>query len=413
LLGSLWPTIVSNYPNLRAAFNGGLYGRQNEPPHFCEALHVDDRWLEDFIEHLSGEDSPYLFSSIPIEILGSVYERFLGSVIDEKGTVQLKPEVRHAGGVYYTPQHIVDAIVNSTLVIHLTEVHGNSIASVKIIDPACGSGSFLIRAFDKLCQRILEEYTADRQRWQRHVFRDANGDIQLTSEYKRRLVVNCIFGVDIDSQAIQVAEMSLYLKILENETTDTLKAQRILFPDETFLPDLRGNLKVGNSLVDTDALDILSSRSDVHTLHAFSWSRAFSVFKAQQGFDIVIGNPPYDVVEKDRKESSWPHDLFREYLDGTERLDAAKGGKLNLYRFFLIQALALARPGGYIGMIVPMSVLGDVTCKSTRLNFLDACANVHIAAFPQKDDRNNRVFYDAKLSTCVLTSSKLDESIWR
>jgi hypothetical protein len=115
MAGTLWTTITFNYPNLRAAFNGGLYGRIQDRPHFCETLRVNDRWLEDFIDELSGDDSNYLFNFIPIEILGSGYERFLGSVLDGKGNVKLKPEVRHSGGVYYTPQHIVDGIVDRTV----------------------------------------------------------------------------------------------------------------------------------------------------------------------------------------------------------------------------------------------------------------------------------------------------------
>jgi Alw26I/Eco31I/Esp3I family type II restriction m6 adenine DNA methyltransferase len=112
------------------------------------------------------------------------------------------------------------------------------------------------------------------------------------------------------------------------------------------------------------------------------------------------------VIEKDRGEASWPHDLFREYLNKTSRLDTAKGGKLNLFRFFLVQALQLSKPRGRIGMIMPMSILADISCKETRAAFLDNTSGLEIDAFPQKDNRNHRVFYEAKLSTAILTAPK-------
>jgi len=142
----------------------------------------------------------------------------------------------------------------------------------------------------------------------------------------------------------------------------------------------------------------------VETAKPFSWSQQFPLYGGK--FDAVMGNPPYDVIEKDRGEASWPHDLFREYLNKTSRLDAAKGGKLNMFRFFLVQALQLSKPSGRIGMIMPMSILADVSCKETRKSFLDGMSALEIDAFPQKDNKNHRVFYEAKLSTAILTGPK-------
>jgi Alw26I/Eco31I/Esp3I family type II restriction m6 adenine DNA methyltransferase len=238
---------------------------------------------------------------------------------------------------------------------------------------------------------------------------DQNNDLCLTSELKKRLAVDCIYGVDIDPQAVEVAEMSLYLKILEGETKSSLRKQKQLFPDETFLPDFSRNLKVGNSLVDTDARKLLFGE-EVDNVRPFSWKDQFPDTMKRGGFDAVIANPPYDVLEKERSEASWPHDLFREYLDKTERLNAAKGGKLNLFRFFLIQALQLSKIDGQIGMIVPMAILADISCKDTRMAFLNATDSLEIDAFPQKDNRNNRIFYEAKLSTTILTCQKKQET---
>lgn len=146
--GQLWPMLMANFRHLHRTFNGGIYGRPGSEAHFVDKLRVSDAWLAEFIEHLSGDNSNYLFDLIPVEILGSVYEKFLGSVVTPDGTVVQKPEVRHAGGVFYTPKYIVDYIVEQTVGKLLTDKSPEEVGRLKILDPACGSGSFLLRAFE-------------------------------------------------------------------------------------------------------------------------------------------------------------------------------------------------------------------------------------------------------------------------
>ncbi|MGU3361034.1 Eco57I restriction-modification methylase domain-containing protein [Methylobacterium sp. M6A4_1b] len=348
---------------------------------------------------------------MPIEILGSVYERFLGSIIDDKGNVTPKPEIRRQGGVFYTPEHIVAHIVDAALTPLLEGRTPEQMRRIRVLDPACGSGTFLIRALEKLFQAHIHYYhlNADK-RDRKFVYIDPHGDLKLTSELKKRIARECIFGVDIDRQAVEVSEMSIYLKILEGETQSTLGRQRVLFPNETFLPDLSGNIHVGNSLIGTDAYALLPAGLRTVEAKPFSWETAFPEVHARGWFDAVIGNPPYDVIEKERGAASWPHDVFRAYLAKTDRLDAAKGGKLNLFRFFLIQSLQRVRPNGYLGMIVPLALLADFSCKKTRLSVLDQLEDLNARAFPQKDIRQHRVFYDAKLSTVVVGGRKRPSS---
>ncbi|MCU0462521.1 MAG: SAM-dependent methyltransferase [Bacteroidales bacterium] len=90
---------------------------------------------------------------MPVEILGSVYEQFLGKVIRitpaRHAKIEDKPEVRKAGGVYYTPQYIVDYIVKNTVGKLIDGKKPKDISKIKIVDPACGSGSFLLGAFQR------------------------------------------------------------------------------------------------------------------------------------------------------------------------------------------------------------------------------------------------------------------------
>ena len=332
---SLWRAIVRHFraldrrpPTHVPFFNGNLF-----KPHFTETLILGDEWLAGFIGDLSDDESPYLFNVIDVEILGSVYERFLGKVVRPHGkgiTIEEKPEVRKAGGVYYTPRYIVDYIVEQTAGKLLDEISGvasglrpeksahsadattlrvfeNRTSALRLLDPACGSGSFLIRAFERVCEHWQKRLTADyrssrreeaqtkpmaeksqslvtsaaTKEWQKKHrplcwLDETTGDIHLTVELKRKILTQNIYGVDLDAAAVEVTQLSLYLKMLENENRTTLQRQRELLADETdiaLLPPLQDNIKCGNSLI---ASDFSMMPEDLLRVHAFDWPVQFA-----------------------------------------------------------------------------------------------------------------------------------------
>ena len=255
---SLWRAIVRHFraldrrpPTHVPFFNGNLF-----KPHFTETLVIGDEWLAGFIGELSDDESPYLFNVIDVEILGSVYERFLGNVVRPQGrgiTVEPKPEVRKAGGVYYTPRYIVDYIVEQTAGKLLDEIAAEKetvgvkafatrTEKLRLLDPACGSGSFLIRAFERVCEHWQKRLTATlppkEQKGERVVWEKKHrplcwvdtetNDVHLTVALKRQILTQNIYGVDIDAAAVEVTQLSLYLKMLEHENRTTLKRQREL-----------------------------------------------------------------------------------------------------------------------------------------------------------------------------------------
>lgn len=144
--------LIPLFRNLDTEYNGLLFKE-----HFSETISIDDKIIKDIIKSLCYPLSPYQFDIIEPEILGRIYERFLGSKIrlteNHQAKVEEKPEVRHAGGVYYTPQYIVDYIVENTVGVKIQNKSPEEIQSVKICDPACGSGSFLLGAFHYLIER--------------------------------------------------------------------------------------------------------------------------------------------------------------------------------------------------------------------------------------------------------------------
>jgi hypothetical protein len=457
---SLWRYVVRHFraldrrpPTHVPFFNGNLF-----KPHFTEGLVIGDEWLAGFIGDLSYDESPYLFNVIDVEILGSVYERFLGKVLRPQGrgiTIEEKPEVRKAGGVYYTPRYIVDYIVEQTAGKLLDEIAGVSppresgfamksgertpsprpsppgegesrpdsnpaqetllegspgvraevtlkdfekkTSALRLLDPACGSGSFLIRAFERVCEHWQKRLTAalppkeqkaERAAWEKKhrplcwVDSETN-DVHLTVALKRQILTQNIYGVDLDAAAVEVTQLSLYLKMLEGENRTTLQRQRELLADETdiaLLPPLQDNIKCGNSLI---ASDFSMMSEDLVRVHAFDWPIQFAPIMKAGGFDAVIGNPPYGAT-LDEQSKNYISEKFASYRY-----------KYDSYIYFIEQAICLIKTGGYASFITPELWLKLESAGALRKLIRDKSELVSVRICGEN------VFEDAVVNTIV------------
>ncbi len=330
-------------------------------------LVIDDKVLKEILRTLYYPDSPYEFSVLPADILGQVYEQFLGKVIrlvpygkGQRAVVEEKPEVRKAGGVFYTPTFIVDTILRQTLgkllaTLTLRQVAGQAprlghkVAPVRVADIACGSGSFLLGAYQYLLDWYLAAYLADgAQKWatgrNARLFQTARGEWRLTITERKRILLDHIYGVDIDPQAVEVTKLSLLLKVLEGESEQTLNPQLALLPDRV-LPDLSNNIKCGNSLIGPDFYEgqqmaLLDDEAALR-VNVFDWPVEFAQVFADGGFDVIIGNPPYIRMETFKELKAY---LKSHYACHDERSD--------LYAYFIERAHTLLMSGGRFGMIV-------------------------------------------------------------
>lgn len=347
-------------------YNSGLFhfsnetGRTSEVDTLTPKLDIENKTLSDVITALYPPESPYEFSAITSDLLGSAYEQFLGKVITlsagHRAKVEEKPEVRHAGGVYYTPKYIVDYIVESTLADKLAKSIPRQ-TKLTILDPACGSGSFLVGAYEYLMRWALDWYVKhDPLKFPQAVFapnpNDEKPQWRLTIAEKKRLLLNHIFGVDIDANAVEVTKLNLMLKALEDESAATVALAQSKTKDtktgtffrERILPDLNENIHCGNSLVGTDYfagnLYDDASPETKRKINAFDYEQGFP--GTQGKFDVIIGNPPYV-----RQEI-----LGGEFKAYAQRTFKTYAGTADLYTYFIEKSLGLLASKGVYSIIV-------------------------------------------------------------
>lgn len=311
-------------------------------------LNVDDGVLKKIIKGLYYPDSPFEFSIISTEILGNIYEQFLGKVIrlteGHQAKVEDKPEVKKAGGVYYTPQYIVEYIVDNTIGELLKGKTPNKVSELRFVDPSCGSGSFLLVAYQKLLDWHIEYYSKLDQPPKNAFYIASDGIPRLTIQEKKRILLNNIYGVDIDSQAVEVTKLSLLLKVLEDENKDELEAQQKLI-QERALPYLGDNIRCGNSLIGTDILEQQDmTAKELYTINPFDWKDEFPEIFKKGGFDAVIGNPPYIRMQLMGKQTT-------EYCR-TNYITSTKGN-YDIYIVFVEKAIELLNNNGISGYILP------------------------------------------------------------
>ncbi|MCQ4574527.1 MAG: N-6 DNA methylase [Candidatus Brocadiales bacterium] len=397
-----------------ARYNSGIFhfnkekDRPTPPDELTPGLKIDDKVLQKIFKSLYYPESPYEFSVLSADILGQVYEQFLGKVISltsgHRASIDYKPEVKKAGGVYYTPIYIVDYIVKNTVGKLLDAKKPGprgGVSKLRILDPACGSGSFLIGAYQYLLDWHRDKYVGeDRPKKHRKVlYQAAGGEWQLTTAERKRILLNNIYGVDIDPQAVEVTKLSLLLKVLEGESGETLTRQLKMF-HERALPDLGNNIKCGNSLIGPDFYDnrqmnLLDIDADEqYRINAFDWHAEFPEIMKSGGFDAVIGNPPYIRVRVFRDLSPYQAAYFEsKYTCAIHVWD--------VYLLFFERAIRLATEKGRISFIVPIQTLHQPNCESLRRLLLSATSITTIA-----DLSNIKVFQNAIVKNCVIVCEK-------
>lgn len=389
-------------------YNSGLFhfrqekDRSSKRDDLTPDLTIDDKPLKDIIDNIYSPNSPFEFSVIPVHILGQVYEQFLGKVIrltaSHHAKVEEKPEVKKAGGVYYTPTYIVDYIVENTVGKLLNGNTPRRVSKLKILDPACGSGSFLIGAYQRLLDWHRDWYVSDgAEKYKKEIY-EGQGGWKLTTTEKKRILLNNIFGVDIDTQAVEVTKLSLLLKVLEGESEETITSQLRMFKERA-LPDLGDNIKCGNSLIGPDFYEgvqmLLLDEEERYRINVFDWKGQFSEIMDAGGFDVVIGNPPYVRIQNMKEWAPLEVEFYKKVYK------SASKGNYDIYVVFIEQGLSLLNNKGIFGFILPNkffnakygSPIRELISRENHLSQI-----VHFGAY--------QVFSGATTYTCLLFLEK-------
>ncbi len=388
--GDLYPCLIRLFLQADVKYNSGLFDFKADQ--LTPRLKIDDRVLKEIIKSIYYPDSPYEFSVFDVEILGNIYEQFLGKTIrltaGHQAKVEDKPEVKKAGGVYYTPKYIVDYIVKNTVGTLIGTDSGSpktpgEIEKIKILDPACGSGSFLLGAYRLLLDYHLDYYTKERNIKKslrdNNIYQLGEREYRLTVAEKHRILLNNIFGVDIDSQAVEVTKLSLLLKLMEGESQEST-GMLFKYSDIKLLPDLSANIKCGNSLIGSDfyqtgQMSLFQDEDTVRRINVFDWNKEFPHILSHGGFDAIIGNPPYvDIKGMPVDEVDF---LFKTYKTANKRI--------NLFSIFFEKMFNIVNQESFrIAMIVPTALISQESYKEIRKLILENYKIVNIVRLPNE-----------------------------
>ncbi len=386
--GDFYENLCAQFVRADEKYNSGLFDFKKDK--LTKGLQVENKVIKSIINDLYYPNSPYEFSVLSVEILGSAYEQFLGKQIridkNHKAKIEEKPEVRKAGGVYYTPQYIVDYIVQNTVGKLVEGKNPKEVSEITICDPACGSGSFLLGAYQFLLDWHKDYYS-------KHPFKGKTKenpltpDGRLTTAEKKRILLNNIYGVDLDANAVEVTKLSLLLKCMEGETENSISLQIKLF-QERVLPSLEDNIKCGNSLVDFDLFDAeIPFENEIH-FRPFNWKSNFPKVFINKGFDAIIGNPPYV-----RQESLGEIKLYF-----SKRYNVYHG-MADLYTYFIEKGISLLKHNGLFGIIVANKWMKNKYGKPLR-NYIKKLNLIYIIDFEALP-----IFQNATTYTCILIIS--------
>jgi len=357
----LYESMIAKFRELDDIYNSGLFSQ-----------HPFEKWeeysgaTEKAIDILYGKSGyyEYDFKFIPSDVLGQVYENYLGHLLSKsrKGlTLDVSAKKRKEQGIYYTPSYIEDYIVEQALKPVLDKCHSVAeLKAIKVLDPACGSGSFLIKAMEMIEKKYVE-------------FGARKGE-----GIRLQVLLDNIYGVDLDEKAVEIARLNLVINSLETRMK---------------LPGLEQHIKNGNSLISGTDEELKNYFGKNYSdKKPFNWEEEFpEVFnRPNPGFDVIISNPPYIGVKEQESD-------FRNYI----KSEYKTAGGADIYVAFIEKSMQMIRASGTLGIICPNKFFGADYGKNIRLLIRDKY-------FINKiwDLKDEKVFSEALISTIVLIIEK-------
>ena len=377
----LQKALTDTFQEADKRYNSGLFKNKYLNEYSIFDLNSDS--IYDMIDSLYYPKTPYLFTIIKPDILGKIYESFLTERLTvSEGMVCLakKSEYQYKS-VVSTPVEIVKYMVKNTLEPICINRSPEALRQLKIIDIACGSGVFLQEAYQYLIDYSVRWYE---EHDPAYLLELDNGRKKLPLEDKKRLLLDCIFGVDIDLHAVEVSKFSLLLKLIEDETLPSVKGANPI------LPDLSANLQTGNALIErADLNDVAVSVEELIDMAPFDWSD----INHGEKFDVVLGNPPY-VKTEDMHLLSGDTEfaLYKnKYQSAYKQYDK--------YFLFTEKAMSLLKDNGVLCYIIPNKFYKIAAGQELRKLL---CQNVYSI----DDFGDAQLFPDKTIYSAIVTAGK-------
>lgn len=341
----------SSYFEFYTHYDGPLFDRINS----IHDILITNEVFDELLQHLYYP-SPYRFDVIPTKLLSDIYEIFLSKKLHiNNGKVrdEIKSEYLKSRGAISTPQYIVQEIIKRTIPKNKLLNDGiENFLSTKVLDIACGSGVFIIETYDYLEDIFKQLYISTQHPDYEKYFINTGSSVIVNLLGKKTILDNCIFGVDIDTEAVEVAKMSLSLKIIDSSEYAEVYNEIGLFGDK-ILNGIGNNIRCGNSLVGSDILEIFplvtQYEEEILRTNLFDWNSDYGfrkVFESKGGFDYIIGNPPYVEVRNYNVDLPFMHAYIKSIYP------SAKNGKVDLAIPFIERSIYLLNPKGRLGFIV-------------------------------------------------------------
>lgn len=419
----------SSYAEFYNRYDGPMFKRIQP----LQSLSIGNEVFSDFVKCLYYP-SPYRFDVIPLKTLSDIYDLFLGyQLVVKDGEVsdELKSEFKKSNGAVTTPTELVRQVLKSTMPnTYMNNRTAEQLLSLKIIDIACGSGVFLVGIYDYLA-KIIEKKIAEGEVFPQEYYVLLDGKVTLSLEGRKAIINNCIYGIDINPEAVEVAKLSLSLKLVDDYRPKDFEAVGIL--GSQILSGIGANIKCGNSLVGADIETVCPSIVDdlfqLQATNAFAWEETFPQVFAKGGFDFVVGNPPY--VEVKNYNVGLP--CMASYIKNV--YSSSKNGKIDLAIPFIEKGVEILNNQGRLGYIIQKRFFKDQYGKGIRkyltdtnhyyLNgiydyeennlFVGRTTYVAILVCDKNSDNNKNVWYINSLDSTknqLLSSESLSETPW-
>lgn len=323
------------------------------PDKISLSITLPDKLIKDIINKLYSEKSIYEFSAIPIEIIARAYDIYLSHLPDNLHS-PINEYTYNKSEDMRSEFNTINYIVDKTLGEHLQgkKPGKRALNALRILDMSCGSGIYLLACYQYLLDWHLKQYIGllrkgkDSSSTKVPIFKDKNGIYQLTFSEKCRILLNNIYGVDINRLAVEATIYILLLASIENYTNIIEGDQLDLFK-KIVLPDLTRNVKCGNALIESDLYKLhhfdQSNKQKKLQINSFDWQKEFPSILSMGGFDIILGKPPVDFLD-DFSNRTKPY--IKQHF-------VCFNGFTTLYILFYEKAIKLLKNNGLLGYVVP------------------------------------------------------------